>query len=149
MKLKLQEIININAALSALNGYQDTVVVKGENQTVLKPYLFASTKTSWNIAKNRRLIKSAIEDYTEVRNGLIREISGGVEIKEDNLEQMAQFTSKEAALLKEEVEVEGLLKLNLSELLNEKIDEHGVKTFNPIPADVFNLLFELIEDDSK
>lgn len=147
----LSTLLSQSAGLDILDGYQDIIELNGVKQVVKRPYIFKSAKTSWNIAKIRRVFKAHIQDYTEARDALIKEISdGGVEIKEDDAEKIARFAERHNALLREEVVVEGLLKLKLDDLLNEREekDKDGVvkKVSNPIPASVLEAIMDLIEE---
>lgn len=145
MQFKLSEVLTLNAALEGLDGHQDTIKTQDGEQVIRRPYLYASSKTTWNIAKNRRVLKEHVQTYTEARDALIKEISGGIEIPADDKTKVADFTARHEELLAQKVEVTGLLKLKLSDLFNER--KQGEQTvMNPIPASVLNALFELIEE---
>lgn len=121
--MKLSEALALYNALLLLDGY---VVLDANKNAVRVPYDFgeASHKVRWNITKNLRKLKPHFEDWEKVRTELIKEISGGNSIDTSNKEQMQTFSTKTEELLKQEIVIEGLLKITEEQLNLAK---------NPIP----------------
>ncbi len=147
----LSDLLRLSVGLDSLDGYQDVVTVNDTEQVVKRPYVFGSSKTSWNIAKNKRVVKGHVQDYNDTRDALIKELSdGGVEIPEDNKEKIVKFNERHTELLKQEVSIDGILKLKLNDLVNEREEkgkEGAVKKLsNPIPASVLEVLMDIIEE---
>lgn len=142
MKLKLSDILIINAGLRGLDGYSKVVKIRDQEQVINEPYVFATGKTIWNIAKNRKITEANEKTFEAARIALVKSISGSDEgIPETDTVKMADFKKKIDEILGEQVVVEGLLKLKLSELLNSNK--------NPIPPSVLLQLELIIEDDLK
>ena len=100
MKLSNKQILQLRAALLALDGIDKAVEVKGQDKPVLirKPFSF-SGKTRLKIARNLRAIETAFEDYDAARIGLVREYSDdGRQVSPENL---PEFTRKIEELLDE------------------------------------------------
>lgn len=147
--MRLSTLLSIHAALGALDGYDDVVKVADTQRIVRRPYVYASPKTSWLIAKMKRALKDHVEDYNEARDALIRSLSGGIEIATDDREMVSRFTVKVDELRAQEVEVT-MGRLKLSELLNVR-EERGPDgtvhvVSNPIPASVLEVLIDVIEE---
>lgn len=121
MKLLIKDIVTLHDALQALNGRQ--TVVKQDNKDVIlvQPYDFGP-KTRWNLAKNLRLVSNEIKTYSEIRDSIIRSISGGqTEIDSKNRQQVDSFLAQMQEIEKKEIEVDGILTVNISDL---KVDEN-------------------------
>lgn len=136
--MKLSEIRNLFTALSMLDGEQKVVKNKGQEEVILEPYKF-SGKTSWNLVKNKNILKRYTDDYTEVNDKLIRRISGAESINKEDPAQVKEYTDETKKLLETEEDVKGILKIKLSEL---NLDT------NHIPISILELLSTIVEDDS-
>jgi len=122
MKLTYKNILILRAALSALDGRDKAVEVKGETHLVRKPFKFAG-KTRLKIARNLRAVEAAFEDYDAARIGLVRELADGGDRVPD--EKVAAFNLRHEELLKEETEV-ALTSLSESDLnLDDNDIPHG------------------------
>lgn len=133
IKLPLTTILNIHGALSQLDGYERVIDDGGKPRIIKEPYRFG--EAVFALAKLRRVVREHVQDYTEARDNLIREISGGVQIDEENVDQLNRFTESTGKLLKREVDIE-LVKLTRAELNLTK---------NPIPPSVIDALLDVIE----
>ena len=122
MKLTYKSILNLRAALVALEGVDKSVEVKGQTQLIRKPFKFGG-KTRLKIARNLRAAEAAFEDYDAARVGLVREVSeGGDEVPK---EKLTEFSHKLTELLAEEIEA-ALAPLNEEELnLNDNEIPHA------------------------
>ncbi len=138
--MKVEDAQKLYTALNLLDGEQKSVTVKGQQDVILVPYQFAG-KVSWNMVKNKNILKRIIEDFQETNNKLVREISGGKEsIDQENPEQVKKLRDELDKILKIDEDVKGLLKIKYSELnLN----------VNRIPVSVLELLSPIVEDDSE
>lgn len=110
--LPIRTLLEINAALSALDG--TPTVVKGENgveKTVIVPYQF-SGKVRWGISKNLNVLKRVSEDFSKTRDALINEVSNGTgRIEPENEAAIKLLNSKVAEVFATEEDTKGLLSL--------------------------------------
>lgn len=136
--MKLSEIRNLFTALSMLDGEQKVVKNKGQEEVILEPYKFAG-KTSWNLVKNKNILKRYNDDYTEVNDQLIRRISGAESINKEDPVQVKEYTDETKKLLETEEDVKGILRIKLSEL---NLDT------NHIPISILELLSTIVDDDN-
>ncbi len=140
MKLKINQIKELQDAVSNLDGYQKAVKVEGSDKLIFQPYSL-SGKTRYSIAKNLRILTTKITDFNKARDGLIQEISGGQNfIKKEDTELIQKFVTRANELAETEDDVEGLLSFTLAEL---KLDQD--EDVNPYPANVINGLALLIK----
>lgn len=134
IKLTLREILNLNIGLSSLSGYNKVI---GQS-TINVPFNFDDS-TRWNIAKNKRITRTFQEDFEELRQAKVKELSpeNGDISKESAIVQgdWAKWTS---AQHKTAHEVPGLLRLKAAGLL-----KNGE---NPVDTNVLELLLPIIEE---
>ena len=139
IKLKITEIIDLYNALSSLDGHSKSIK-QGENESVITvPYHF-SGKLRWNIAKNLGVLKPHIKDYTKVRDDLIKQYSLPEETtinSKTNPIGWKVFSEENDKLGREEIEVNGLLNLDVNELLKDE---------NPVSALTLNALSILLQE---
>jgi len=76
MKLTTKKIINLRAALLALDGLDKAVEVNGKTALIKKPFKLAG-RTRLKIARGLRELEPIATDYDEARVALVRELSGG------------------------------------------------------------------------
>ena len=131
----LEEITGISAALGQLDGvYKETK----DGQYALVPFKFDDS-TRWNIAKNRRLLKAEIELYSEARDAIIKELSPiNHDLTKETAKERESFAARNKELLKNSVELPGLLKLKKSSLLKDD--------GNPIAGSVLELLIPIVDE---
>jgi len=140
MKLKINQIKELQDALSNLDGYQRAVKVDGADKLVFQPYSL-SGKTRYAIAKNLRILTTKISDFNKARDGLIKEISGGQNfIKKEDTENVEKFVARVNELAEVEDDVDGLIQFTLAELGLELETD-----LNPFPSSVINGLTLLIK----
>lgn len=141
-KFKITEIINLYNALSLLDTYPK-VIKQGESESVSQvPYSF-SGKLRWNITKNLNLLKPHVEDYSKVRDSLIKQFTAEGETTIDqkaNPTGWKSFVEENEKLGANEVEFSNLLKLNVDELLKDS---------NPVPASVLSALDSLLTEPTS
>ena len=143
MKLKINKILELHAALSALDGSDEIVEVDGKNVKIKKPYVF-SGKVRWNLAKNIRVLKTHVDSFNTVRDDIIKEISGGSgEITETDKEKLKAFSSKIGDVTSQEEEVEGLLTFTPKDL---GLEEDKPEAANKIPLAVLSALDILVKE---
>lgn len=137
MQLTVNQQVDLNAALSSLDGYQR--VIKDEatktEKVVFVPYSF-SGKTRWNLGKAITITKRAADDLNKVKDDLIREISGGDRIAPEDHASVTAFNLKWIEVLQTQEEVP-ILSLTLDEL---NLD------VNPIPSSVLSVLSLIVKE---
>ena len=116
--LSVKTLLEINAALSSLEGTQ--TIVKGEDgqgdKVVTVPYQF-SGKVRWNIAKGLTALKRVSEDFTKARDAVINEVSGGTgRIEPENETAIKTLNEKIADIFASQEDTKGLLSLPLEGL---------------------------------
>jgi hypothetical protein len=116
--LSVKTLLEINAALSSLEGTQ--TVVKGEegksDKVITVPYQF-SGKVRWNIAKGLTALKRVSEDFTKARDAVINEVSGGTgRIEPDDEVSVKALNDKIAEIFASQESTSGLLSLPLEGL---------------------------------
>ena len=140
LKLKITEIIDLYNALSSLDGYSK-FIKRGEDESVVTiPYVFTG-KMRWNIAKNLGVLKPHIKDYTKVRDSLIKQYCLPEETIIDaktNPVGWKAFNQENDKLGHEQIEVNGLLALDINEMLKDE---------NPVPASILNALEILLQEN--
>jgi len=102
MKLTTKKILNLRAALLALDGLDKAVEVNGKTALIKKPFKLAG-KTRLKIARNLRELESPATDYDEARIALVRELSGGGD--DVPADQRAEFFTQINPMLAAEHEV--------------------------------------------
>lgn len=102
MKLTYKSILQLRAALAALDGLDHAVDVRGQTQLIKKPFKF-SGRARLKIARNLRAVAAAFEDYDAARVGLVREVAGGAD--QVPAEKVPEFTKRLQELLNDECEV--------------------------------------------
>lgn len=116
--LPIKTLLEINAALSSLEGTQTVVKndVEKTEKVVIVPYQF-SGKARWNIAKNTTLIKRIAEDFGKARDAVINEMSKGTGRVESTDEAVVKdFNTKINDILNTEESTKGLLSLTVADL---------------------------------
>lgn len=136
LKLKVIDIRNLHAGLSALDGFEKAIEKEGKTVSIREFYVF-SAKTRWNISKNLRIVNQFVTTFNETRDGLIKQISGGAQIDDTNKEHFSKFLEGIKQIDNQEEEVSGLLKLSFEDLNLEK---------NQIPSTVLALLDKILVD---
>lgn len=116
--LSVKTLLEINAALSSLEGTQ--TVVKSEDgksdKVITVPYQF-SGKVRWNIAKGLTALKRVSEDFTKARDAVINEVSNGTGRIEQNDEVAVKaLNDKIADIFASQENTTGLLSLPLEGL---------------------------------
>lgn len=116
--LSVKTLLEINAALSSLEGTQ--TVVKSEDgksdKVITVPYQF-SGKVRWNIAKGLTALKRVSEDFTKARDAVINEVSNGTGRIEQNDEVAVKaLNDKIADIFASQENTSGLLSLPLEGL---------------------------------
>ena len=143
MKLTVSQINSIFRSLSELDGY-DLVLDKDTKPRVIRQQYIFTGKTRWNLVKNLSILKSHVEDAEKARVALVKQISGGKEsIDRENQTQAEEFFKELSSVLNSTVEVKGLLKFKIEELLSPK---EGVE--NQIPASTI-LGIEVLLEETK
>jgi len=137
MKLKITKVQELQNALGQLDGIDKAVRVDEKDRIIRQPFQL-SGRARWNIAKNVRILSDRIEAFSQVRNDLIKQISGGKNIIEKNeTEKMEAFQKEITSVLETEEEVDGLLTISREDL---NLDQ------NPIPTWVIVALAPLITE---
>lgn len=116
--LPIKALLEINAALSSLEGTQTVVKndVEKTEKVVIIPYQF-SGKARWNIAKNTTLLKRIAEDFGKARDAVINEVSKGTGRVEPTDETVVKdFNVKINDILNTEESTKGLLSLTVADL---------------------------------
>ena len=116
--LSVKTLLEINAALSSLEGTQ--TVVKSEDgksdKVVIVPYQF-SGKVRWNIAKGLTALKHVSEDFTKARDAVINEVSKGTgRIEPGDEAAVKTLNEKIAEIFASQEDTKGLLSLPLEGL---------------------------------
>lgn len=128
MKLSVKTLIELHAALAALDGRFQIVKdsLTHTDKVMMVPYKFKSGKTRWRIAKNLNICKQHNEDFTKSRDSLIMEISEGIGvINEADKVKIQELNIKVQQILDTSLEVNGLLNLSEDELDTEANDFPG------------------------
>ena len=138
-KLAVRTLIEINAALSSLDG--TPTVVKSEDgktdKVIVVPYKF-NGKNRWNIAKNLNVLKTTSENLTKARDAVINEVSGGSGKIDPNDEAAIKvFNEKFTEVLDAEESTKGLLAISLEGL---NLDE------NQIPTAILSVLEPIVTE---
>ncbi len=102
MKINYQNVLTLRAALTALDGIDQPVEVRGQLQLVKKPFTF-SGRCRLKIARNLRAVEEAFRDYDAARIGLVRELASGAEKVPDEL--LPRFHALHFDLLQEDIDV--------------------------------------------
>jgi hypothetical protein len=136
MKLNYKSILQLRAALAALDGLDQAVEVRGQAQIIKQPFKY-SGRTRLKIARNLRAVEAAFEDYDAARVGLVREIAGGAD--QVPAGKVPEFTKRLQDLLNEECEV-ALTPLTEPEL---NLDD------NEIPHGALAVLLEYVVDAGR
>lgn len=133
MKLTLDVILLLHAALSDLNGFPKVV----KEQVVVVPYKH-SDELRKKISRNRRILTPFMEEYKDLRLAAIQEIAddGTAHIEPTDGPKQAAFAVRDREIRKSLQSVDGLQMLEYTELL--------VGSQNPIPATVLDDLAPLI-----
>ena len=134
MKLKLKSIQGLLVALSELDGVR--------KNNVLEPYSF-SAKTTWNKAKNIKILRHEHELLNEHRLELVVKYSGD-KTKDVPAEKASEFMLEYQDLLEIEQDISGLLlfKRENFNIFDEKENPKG----NKIASTTLATLDVLIED---
>jgi hypothetical protein len=137
MKLKITKIKEMHDALVKLDGYDVVVRVEDKDRIVSQSYQL-SGKARWNIAKNISILGDRIERFSQVRNDLIKQISGGSGVIEaSDSEKMGAFQKEIIAVLETEEDVDGILLIQKEGLNLDK---------NSIPATLLVAIESLIQE---
>ncbi len=102
MKITLQNIVNLRAHLSALDGVNIPTQSNGQTVLVHHPFIFKAGVRR-KIVRNIRLVDGAYKEFNATRDGIIREFAEGGDTVP--AEKIADFRKKEAELLAEEIEL--------------------------------------------
>jgi hypothetical protein len=115
--LSLRTLLEINAALSSLDGTPTAVTLEDKTEKIITvPYTFSGA-VRWNISKNLSLLKRVSEQFSTTRDALIFEVSGGSgKIEQTDEVKIKAFNDKLNEVLNTQEHVQGLLKLPLSGL---------------------------------
>lgn len=133
MKLKMAQIESLFAAHNNLNGYVRKATINNQEVDVMQPYTF-NAATTLAILANRKALRKKVEANQEMRNDLIKQISGGTKI--DGAEQKAAFFAAYQALMDAEHDLE---------LKTVKMSDLNPGPSNPISIDALDLLEPVIE----
>lgn len=132
--LTVEEIVGAHKALMHLDGYQKEV----KDSAITVPYKFDDS-TRWNIAKNKRILKTEAEAYEETRTALIKELSPDLgDVTKETNEKQEVFRLRHRELFARKIEVSGILKLKKSALLKDDS--------NPIPGTVLEYLIPILDE---
>lgn len=136
-KFTVREANELYAALSSLDGSTVIVGKEDDQKAVTVPYRFGG-KTRWNLTKALSKFKVYADNFTKIRDDLINEISGGSgAIKPEDSESILKLNKELTAALEQEIEVNGVLSIDLAEL---NLDD------NQIPTVVLATLAPLIKE---
>src|SRR5471032_557816 len=102
MKITYQNVLILRAALSALDGLEQPVEIRGQLQLVKKPFTF-SGRCRLKIARNLRAVDNTFQDYDAARIGLVRELANGADKVQEEL--LPRFHTLHFDLLQEDVDV--------------------------------------------
>lgn len=139
MKLKISQVIELQSALSRLDGIQKTVNVVTNGVTVerviTEPFKFGG-KIRWNLSKNLAILTRILGEFDKARNDLLLEVSEGAGIiKAEDCERIAKFNQQLAEMRDSEDDVVGILTIGEADL---NLD------VNPIPLAVLMALEPII-----
>ena len=134
----VRQLNELFTAVTNLDG-QTVVVGQGESQkAVTVPYKFGG-KARWNLTKITSKLRQHQEDFTKARDAIINDVSGGKgSIQPDDTDAIARLNKELTAALDAEVEVTGLLTVDLNDL---NLAE------NQIPTTILSVLSPLIKED--
>lgn len=115
MKLKVQKLQELNAAVQTLEGRDEVHEIKGEKVVVKKPFEFTG-KVRWNIAKNLACLSRELQGFEKVRDDIIRKVGNGESIDRNDAEKVAEFEKLMLEVLQTDNEVNGVLTLSEADL---------------------------------
>lgn len=135
LSLTLREIINLNAALVALDGYIRIIKDDKGEKAVTVPYIFGG-RTRSKLSQMFVLTKRFADGYVKTRDDIIKEISGGDRINENDHENVKKFNIESNKALDCNIMVEGIMFISFDDL---KLDD------NPIPGSILAALAPIIK----
>jgi hypothetical protein len=134
-KLKVSEVIECYSALAALDACKRTI---GEGKDSKEVSILLDDKVSWNLAKDRRLLKAEVEVYEELRVKILNELSPLLQdISKEDVATRSNWNVRIQVIMKNEVEIPGLLLITEDDLTH--------KGDNPIPITIREALLPLLK----
>ena len=137
--LKISEIREIYNALTQLDGYNMAVKDKDREKIIHVSYDIDG-EVRWDIGTNLKVLRPYVDQFEKTRKGIVKQISGGASIKEDDLVGLEKFQEEIDKVLDKTEDIEGLTKLKKADL------KPKVNKFSP---NQLMFLAPLIEDANK
>lgn len=117
-KQKLNNVLSLFYAFKALNGLEKVVSTETGNKIVVEPYDFDG-KAIWNISRNLGILKQHVDAFETLQKDLLKAAApDGWDAIEEPLktEKINALNAKLEAILNEEVDLSGMLKVSFAGL---------------------------------
>ncbi|MGQ4812323.1 hypothetical protein GOZ80_14040 [Agrobacterium vitis] len=134
MKLKLSEATELANAISQLGGQNKVVKEGGVEKAVIVPYAFGGDMRM-TLARNLRILKGHVDDFSVARDALINEYSDGTGKIDPDHPKFSALNTAMADLGKQEIDVDLVLLKEADFRLGD----------NPIPPALLSSLLTIIE----
>lgn len=132
MKLSIEQMIQINGGLAALDGYQK-IIKDGERERVAQELYKLGGGLRLSIAKNKNKIEQILTAFQKARNDLVYQYgNGSASVPDDKAEA---FSRDERPMLEMEHDID-ISAIDVDQL---KLDE------NPIPGTVLSALMPILK----
>jgi hypothetical protein len=142
MKIQVKQARELlNALITVTSGTHSVVTRSPGGQTVNQVPYELDDNARWNLTKNLGLAERIVKDADKAREGILREITGGVgrDLKRaDEPEKFQQFLER-SETIEDQVESAQFLRVRLSGL--------KISGANPIPGVVVSALQPILLDD--
>lgn len=132
MKLSIEQIIQVNVGLAALDGYQK-IIKDGERERIAQELYKLGGGLRLCIAKNKNRIETILTAFQKARNDLIYQYGKGTAVVPDD--KAEAFSKDERPMLEMEHDIE-ISEIDVDQL---KLDE------NPIPGTVLSALMPILK----
>lgn len=137
---KARELLNALITITSGSHSAVTKLANGEQTTTQVPYELDDA-ARWNLTKNLSLAERIVKDADKAREGILREITGGVgrDLKRSEDPEKFQLFLERAEKIEEQVESAPFLRVRVSGL--------KISNTNPVPGLIVVALQPILQED--